>query len=275
MNRALPIVDFAEIDRAATATRARRSRSAFVSSARKPARRLGSPGFTLIEILVASIASALILLAVYGIFQRAMKTRDHAVERMHEARLQSRTANVIRNDLRNAFVSGGVLACTLEGGAQSQKSRFPGYLRFTATTGKDNPDEALGDVQQVEYYIAEETNSGETSGPASRNTGTLVRALTRDLLATVPQVTREERLLRHVQTFEVAFYDGQTWLDTWQVTDSAPTLPQAIRVRLQQAPSSDRATTPPPLEILVACNTQPQISSTTSTTTSASGTAAR
>lgn len=219
--------------------------------------------FTLIEILLASLAAAIILVAVYGVFQRAVKTRDYATERIHQARQRERAANVLRNDLRNAYLSGGVLASTMEGGAQSQKSRFPGYLRFTATTGKNRPDEAYGDVQQVEYYLS------DADASLDHNTGTLVRALTRDLLATVPPDAIEEQILTHVQTFEVTFYDGQNWQESWPVTvtssTAAATMPQAIRVRVQQAAASDHTATPTPLEILVPITTE-ALTSTTGTT---------
>ena len=46
--------------------------------------------FTLIEIMVAAIAAAIILAAIYGIFYRAIKMRDTATERNHEARLRAR-----------------------------------------------------------------------------------------------------------------------------------------------------------------------------------------
>ena len=218
-------------------------------------------GFTLIEILVASLASALILVAVYGVFQRAVKSRDHATARIHQALQRERAASILRNDLRNAYLSGGVLANTLEGGAQSQKSHFPGSLRFTATTGRDRPDEAYGDVQQVEYYL-----SDARSASSNDNTGTLVRALTRDLLATVPPVAREEQILSGVQTFEVAFFDGNDWQPSWQVTDTAPALPQAVRIRIQQAAPSEQIPTPTPLEILVPLTTEALTSSTTGVT---------
>jgi len=219
--------------------------------------------FTLIEILLASLAAAILLVAVYGIFQRSVKTRDYATERIHQARQRERAANVLRNDLRNAYLSGGVLASTMEGGAQSQKSRFPGYLRFTATTGKNRPDEAYGDVQQVEYYLS------DANASLDHNTGTLVRALTRDLLATIPPEATEEQILTHVQTFEVTFYDGQNWQESWPVTvtssTAAATMPQAIRVRVQQAAASDHTATPTPLEILVPITTE-ALTSTTGTT---------
>ena len=118
--------------------------------------------FTLIELLVAAATSAMVLAAVYGIYTRAIKTRDHATERIHETALRRRAGSTIRNDLRNAYISGtgAVLASIVEGGHTSQHSHFPGYLRFTTTTGRDTPGEMFGDVQQVEYYISDQTPNG-------------------------------------------------------------------------------------------------------------------
>ena len=218
--------------------------------------------FTLIEILLASLAGAIILVAVYGVFQRAVKTRDYATERIHQARARERAAKVLRNDLRNAYLSGGVLASAMEGGAQAQESHFPGYLRFTTTTGKNRPEEAYGDVQQVEYYLSDSVAAADNS------TGTLVRALTRDLLATDSPEADEEQILPNVQSFEVTFYDGQNWQESWPVavSGSDATLPQAIRVRVQQAAASEHTAVPAPLEILVPITTEALNASTTSTT---------
>jgi type II secretion system protein J len=229
---------------------------------RPPSISLAARGFTLIEILVASLAAALIFLAVYGLFGRAIKSRDAATERIAQARSRARTAEVIRNDLQNGLISGGVLACALEGSVQSEKSHFPGYLRLTTTTGKNRSGETYGDVQQVEYYLVED-NSDQTGGKS----GTLMRVLTRDLLASVQEISREETLLSHVESFEVAFYDGSDWQDSWLVSGTATTLPQAIRVHIKQTAASERLPTPPPLEIMTPWTTQPLTSSTTGTST--------
>jgi len=154
-----------------------------------------------------------------------------------------------------------VLACALEGGVQNQKSRFPGYLRLTTTTGKNRSGETYGDVQQVEYYLVE-----DTSDQSGNKSGTLMRVLTRDLLATVQQVSREEPLLSHVESFEVTFYDGQDWQTSWLVSGTATTLPQAIRVRLKQTAASERLPAPLPLEILMPWSTQPWTSTSGTST---------
>ena len=94
-------------------------------------------GFTLIEILMAMAACGVILAAIYGVFSKAIHLRDRATERVRTVRLQARALTVLRNDLRNGLISGGKLAATLQGSRTAQNSSFPGYLRFTTTTGAD------------------------------------------------------------------------------------------------------------------------------------------
>ncbi|MBV9658385.1 MAG: prepilin-type N-terminal cleavage/methylation domain-containing protein [Verrucomicrobia bacterium] len=239
-------------------------------------------GFTLLEILLASFAAAMILVAIYGIFYRALKLRDNATQRTHEARLQARAAKVIRNDLRNALVSGGLLASTLMGsstGSDGPSTGFPGYLKITATTGRDVPDQYYGDVQQVEYYIVRDNNSA-----GSLNAGTLVRAINRDLLSSVQQNATEEQILTGVRSLQVSFYDGSNWQPSWQYTSpttggssssgsstssstssgnstAAQNLPEAIRIDIEQLPPA------PPLEILVPWPTQPFAAATAAPST--------
>jgi type II secretion system protein J len=221
-------------------------------SRRRPRR----AGFTLIEILMASAAATLILVAIYGVFGKAMKLRDTATERARVSRLRNRAAVVIRNDLRNALVSGGKLAADLMGTCanEGREPRFPGYLRFTTTTARQDVSQApSGDVQLVEYFIATDPEAG------GREAGILMRAADRNLLATVPEDAPAEPLLKDVASLVVSFYDGQTWTDSWEVTEEEKTLPKAVRVRVIQA-AAEGATAPPPLEICVPWFTEAAIS---------------
>jgi type II secretory pathway component PulJ len=236
---------------------------------------------------VASAISAILLVAIYGFFQRAMKTRDSATLRTRESALRQRAEQVIRNDLNNGFYSGGVIASSLVGSKQGQTSRFPGYLRLTTATGPD--EDGYGEVQQVEYYLADSSadlssRAGNSQAANNRNTGTLVRAVTRDreLLASLQSSPRQENLLSGVESFEVSFFDGSAWQSEWQMSGtSSPTastgttsgitsgatgssVPQAIKVRVQQA-ATDRNAAPTPLEIEAPWSAQPIVSSTTIT----------
>jgi type II secretion system protein J len=244
----------------------------------KYSHRPAGKGFTLIEIVLASAAAALILVAIYGVFEHAMRLRDSDTGRIRELRLRSRAATVIRNDLRNAYISGGLFASIVQGdtaGTDAQNSDVPGYLKLTTTTAKDTSNDLYGDVQQVEYYLVRETGTAASGGED------LVRAVTRDLLDSNPPAAEVQRILTGVQSLQVSFYDGANWQTSWafNTADNATTgstsstsstgggttpetLPEAIRVDIQQVPPAAGGAAPAPLEITVPWTTQPFTSPT-------------
>lgn len=203
--------------------------------------------FTLIEMVMALAGCAVILAAIYSIFSRAVHLRDDAMARTREVRVRAHAASVLRNDLRNARISGGTLAATLEGSQVAHGGGFPGYLKFIATTASENLAEPSNDLQQVEYYL--------TTDPAAadQKAGLLVRAVERNLLAAVRETPAEEPLLGGVQAMEVAFFDGESWKESWAYSADDPTVPEAVRVRLKMGPASA------PVEVLVPWTTQPAI----------------
>ena len=215
--------------------------------------------FTLIELLMALVASAVILAAIYGVFSRAIHLRDNAMHRTREVRVRAHAAAILRNDLRNALVSGGTLAATLTGSQQSQGGGFPGYLKFTATTAKDVDDEFGGDVQEVEYFITRDTEA------ADQKAGVLIRTINRDILKTTKQTLPEERVLAGVESMEVSFYSENAWKTSWEVTTDSKTLPEAVRVMIQPVSDKD-GIKPAPIEVLVPWTTQSAIPTTTEET---------
>jgi prepilin-type N-terminal cleavage/methylation domain-containing protein len=225
-------------------------------------------GFTLIEVMLAMVAGALVLAAIYGIFTKAIHLRNAATERIRVSRVRARAELTIRNDLRNAVVSGGVLAAYLEGSRDGHTSNFPGYLKFVAATGRTLSDQDTGsDLQQVEYYIV----SDPDADAGAAKSGLLVRAITRDLLATTQPAPVEESLLPGVDSMDITFYNGQSWINTWKFSTTDVTLPTAVRVVIQPS-ASPTGGAAKPIEICVPWTTQPEIDlPTTTTTTAASG----
>jgi type II secretion system protein J len=209
--------------------------------------------FTLLELIMALAASAVILAAIYGVFSRAVHLRDDATVRTREARVRAHAASVILDDLRSAFISGSTtatsLALKLTGSAEGTASSFPGYLAFTTTTGRDLDDTPVADVQQVEYYIVDDPDA------VNRQAGLLVRTVDRALLAPTRETPPEEPLLHGIEKMEVEFYEGGTWQESWELTEEDTTLPEAVRVRLYPA-AEVQGQTVPPIEILVPWTTQ-------------------
>ena len=247
-------------------------------------------GFTLLEILLASAAAALLLAAVYAVFTQAIHLRDRAAARVHDSRLRERAEKILRDDLNNALVSGGILAASLTGGTTSAGgpagSSLPGYLKFTAANGKSSGSDVASDVQQIEYYITAPTGTNAAGEPNSG--GVLTRAVTRDLLDATTQTTaKEEPILAGVQALQVQFYDGSNWQDSWSyaapastpssgsttsttsttstggtaVTVGNTTLPTAVRVDVVLAPATANGQPQPPIEVLVPWTTQPFLAS--------------
>jgi type II secretion system protein J len=208
-------------------------------------------GFTLIEIMMAIAGGAVILAAIYGIFTRAVHLRDAAMARTREVRTRAHAAAVLRNDLRNGLISGllvtseNALASSLTGSQSSPNGGFPGYLKLTTTTQADDADLPSADVQQVEYYVVTDPNAQDSKS------GRLVRAVDRDLLATVQQAPAEEPLLSGVQSIEVTFFDGNTWQTSWTYSTTDTDLPQAVKVRVLTAPGTA------PIEVMVPWGTAP------------------
>jgi type II secretion system protein J len=222
-----------------------------MTTPRQPARSRAGAAFTLIEILMALSASAVILVAIYGVFSKAVHLRDDATARTREARIRARAVSVIRNDLRNALVSGGKLAAILDSRA--------GHLKFTATTAKDSGELPVSDVQQIEYFVARDPEATD------QKAGRLVRAVDHNLLATVRETPPEEPLLSGVESMEVSFFDGSGWQESWEYSEDNKTLPEAIRVRIQMAAEATHIQ-PPPIEVLVPWTTQASIQQATTPT---------
>jgi type II secretion system protein J len=224
-------------------------------------------GFTLIEVLLAMVAAAILLSALYGLFGRAVKLRDQAEEHIRVARLRTRAVNALKADLANARLLGTAMNGSFVGSqTPPSSSQFPGYLKFTTTTGRDSADAPYGDAQEVEYYI--------TADPQSTNqqSGVLVRTTNRVLLASTPEITSEERLLTGVQSLELEFYDGSEWKSTWDTTTGSAvvststsststsstastttaTLPKAARIRVMPYSEQTQKLTPA-LEVVIPC----------------------
>lgn len=199
-------------------------------------------GFTLLEVSLALAASAVLLSAVYGVFSKAIHLRDDATERTRQSRARVRAAGILSDDLRNARISGGALAAVLQGSRDPQGGQFPGTLTLATTTARPGQDTPGGDLQQVHYFVADDTRQA--------NAGVLVRTAQTNLLAPVTEEPAPEILIDQVTALEPGFFDGQTWTERWDYTPENPALPQAIRVTVRR--SNGNA----PLEVTVPWTTQ-------------------
>ncbi len=232
-------------------------------------------GFTLLEVMLAVAVFAVLMAAISGVFFTGFRLRNTVTNAIQRAEPLERTVGIIRNDLANLVLPGGMMSGTLQStplqtatattssglsGAQmgAMMSANPSGVAgqssplFYIDGGGVDETSPWADTEQVYYYLAAPTNN--TPGKD------LYRAVTRNLLPILPEEPLRQYLMSGVEAINVSFYQtsatqvGQ-WVDYWDsttpdlVTGLSNTVPRAIRVELQLASSGYARSAP--VEIVV------------------------
>jgi prepilin-type N-terminal cleavage/methylation domain-containing protein len=236
--------------------------------------RTHASGFTLLELLLAVAAFALVLAAINGVFYGALKLRNKAVAGFDESLPLQQTLSILKRDIANIVVPGGKLSGTLQtsantginstdtsssssstssssSGVSASTSVNDGMLlgqsspTFYTATGSLDETSPFAEVQKVSYQLVSSTNLSSTGRD-------LVRSVTRNLLPSLQAQAVKQSLLTGVQSITFQFHDGSQWRETWDsTTEDSPRLPRAIKVQLQMAAEQDAPTLPTPVQLVV------------------------
>ena len=206
----------------------------------------GCRGFTLLELLLASIVFAIVISALHGVFFGALRLRDNTYEAVESGLSDAYVAGLIRRDIKNLAPPTGVLAGAMIGEEEEENGVRLDALEFFTTTGivRDSELEPWGEVQKVEYYLAEPLDGSDSEG------ADFVRAVTRNLLASTEEEPAEERLLHGAASLEFAYFDGEDWQESWDSTTVENETPEAMRMRLDFMPPEQGERVRRPSEIV-------------------------
>jgi general secretion pathway protein J len=176
-------------------------------------------GFTLIEIVVASVLGALIAVTAVAALRGVTVSREK-LNRISNASAEIRyAANMIRTDLENVYRDRSASRMKLVGMTDENLSIAASRVTFYAvSSAKARPQLPEGDVYEIEYFVMSGTsqtalcrrvwpNPDENTEPAG-----VVTTVAQDLL-----------------NFEVRYYDGQNWQWEWP---EGQNLPEMVEVRL-------------------------------------------
>jgi general secretion pathway protein J len=198
-----------------------------------------SPGFTLLEVLVASAILSMVLAIVYGVFSQTLTSTQRAEER----NAQSRTARIvllrIGDDLQASLpLTSGHFRFV---GRASRTQQFPdGFLSFVSESGLPLTNGSpTGDGYEIEYELVPD--------PRTTATRQLVRRArfaptTADSTAGSPREAETLPLLTGVRGLRFRFFDGRVWHDEWGKDQTAMKLPRAVEVELYLARKKTGAT---------------------------------
>jgi len=203
-------------------------------------------GFTLLELLAATAMFAVIIVALYSVFYGALRLRERAAETFETQLPKEFSLSLLKRDLADAVAPTGVLAGSFLGEKREEGRRRLDRLEIHTASARVDEHHPWGDIQRVEFSAIPPEGENDLSQID------LVRAVTRNLLASTEEEPQEAVLLTGIQCLEFSYYDGETWQDSWDSTTQENTLPLAVRVWLEFLPAESEDNPPPPVEMVIS-----------------------
>lgn len=188
------------------------------------ARRSHRGGFTLLELILAMAITVVVAAALAAALYIAYKARANAMTAVDTPRATEMAGDIISRELSVSQPPTGQLAGPFEGATDT--------VDFFIS-GPEPKDPIQGDIRHIEYAV-------EADPQAGTNDTVLVRRVWTNLLAQVTPDPVEEVLAHDVTDWQLSYYDGTQWQDTWDSTQHTPnSLPLAVEVTLELKPLTD------------------------------------
>ena len=181
--------------------------------------------FTLLEMLVATAMTAVLAGSLYATLHVAFKARRSAIETVEQVRAPALAVELLRGDIESAVVPKGILAGEFLGeDATSGTGRPSDVLVLHCTADGAQATEGAGDIRMVEFACeADDEGNGMV----------LLRRVTLNLLTTKVEEPVEEVICRRVRSFDLKYFDGMDWQDSWDSAALDNALPLAVEVTLE------------------------------------------
>jgi len=203
-------------------------------------------GFTLLEVILAMAVGAIVVLAVQGAFFGALRLRNTAQRRSDQELSLYRALDRIKKDFLGLMLPGGTIATSFQTAVDyNLDSSIQGErisAEFFTNSGEISPLTPFADAQRVAYYLQ--------PGP-DPDRYDLVRTFSRNLLTATADQPEVQWLLGNVASAFFEYFDGSTWVDTWD-SEATASLPKAVRLTLQLAEdSNDGVMRTAPVEMVI------------------------
>lgn len=174
-----------------------------------------SVGFTLVEVLLATVVGSLVIVSSLLMFRSVLRSRE-ALGYASRAGANGRCAmNRIRNDLANVYRGRDRMHMRFVGTKAGVAKK--GLCRLSLTivgNGYSLADDYTGDIFEVEYGLI---GSGDVSVLGRRCSPLAHGGLSNDHGVLT-------RIAENISQLEFKYYDGQQWLDRWEDSDDFPQL---------------------------------------------------
>ena len=180
-------------------------------------------GFTLLELLFAMTLMALVAGTLYSSLYIASKAHNSATEALEAPRTAALALELLAQDFDAALPPVGLLAASFVGTDGSGVGNSDSLVFFSCGHAPKE-GEVASDIRRIQLSV--EVLPTETQP-------VLIRRLTTNLLSSQTPPVLEQVLCRRVTYFNLRYFDGSLWQDTWDSTTNNNMLPMAIEVTLE------------------------------------------
>jgi len=185
--------------------------------------------FTLLELLVAMVLMVVTASCLYTALYTGFRAQRSALAAVEPTSLAINAIELLKQDISGVLPPGGVLAGAFIGtNSPGIKGVDADSLEFYTTHIFAGDKQLAGGLGKIELLVEEDPNSSD-------GTYLLIRRATTNLLAPKMPDPDEQVLCRNVVSLNLRYNDGSNWLDEWDSTADANSLPLAVEIDIQVA----------------------------------------
>lgn len=161
-------------------------------------------GFTLLELMVATAISSVVLVALYMSFSSMLAARSALDSEIERQRQTTRFMDAFSKEIASAYISGSRGAAFFRGEPVAG-GRPDSAIEFTALTHPLPGQGASGDLVAIRYSVAE----GEGGMPA------LFREAWNPYAKDRGKGAEKVEVISGIKGFDLRFYNGASWAAAW------------------------------------------------------------
>jgi len=190
-------------------------------------------GFTLMELLVAMTLMVVVGSCLYTALHTGFRAYRSALLAAEPTSQAMNAIELIKQDLQGILPpeSNGLAVSFIGEDSTGLKGVDADSVEFYTTHVYADDESLSGGLGKVELLLEEDKDAYHDNYTSYQ----LVRQVTMNLLAPKEVNPEEQVLCRNVLSLNLRYFDGDDWLDEWDSTDDANSLPQAVEVDIQIA----------------------------------------
>ncbi len=183
---------------------------------------------TMIELLVAMTLMVVTASCLFTALYTGFRAKRSAMSAVEPTSLAINAIELIKQDTYGILPLGGTLAGSFLGyDSLGVNGVDADSLEFYTTQIYSDDDYPTGGLGKIELALEEDTDA------YNRENYLLVRRITTNLLSPRAIEPEEQVLCRNVKSLNLRYFDGDNWLEEWDSTADANSLPLAMEVDIQ------------------------------------------